>query len=175
VHNALQRWEDALRRDVFAQASLPELLQKPARIDFVEVARGEQVAANVWSKMFPAMLVIMALTGAFYPAIDLGAGEKERGTMETLLISPARRVELVLGKFATILLFSITSALMNLLSMGLTGRNMASALGSGVGAAINLDFPPLSSLVWLLVLLIPLSSLFSALCLALATFAKSSK
>jgi hypothetical protein len=76
-------------------------LEHPAQLTYVEVAREEQVAASVWSKMFPgALLVIMALTGAFYPAIDLGAGEKERGTMETLLISPAKRVELVLGKFA---------------------------------------------------------------------------
>ena len=42
----------------------------------LEVARGEEVAANVWSKLFPAMIVIMALTGAFYPAIDLGAGKE---------------------------------------------------------------------------------------------------
>ncbi len=175
VRGALESWEDALRQDLFAHAELPELLQTPARLATVEIARGEQVAANVWSKLFPAMLVIMALTGAFYPAIDLGAGEKERGTMETLLISPARRVELVLGKFATILLFSVASALMNLLSMGLTGQNMASAMGGGVGASVNLEFPPLTSLIWLVVLLIPLAALFSALCLALATFAKSSK
>ena len=45
---------------------------------------------------------MMAVTGAFYPAIDLGAGEKERGTMETLLICPATRPEIVLGKFLTV-------------------------------------------------------------------------
>ena len=49
----------------------------------------------------------MALTGAFYPAVDLCAGEKERGTMETLLISPASRPEIVLGKFFTVMLASM--------------------------------------------------------------------
>ena len=51
---------------------------------------------------------MMSLTGAFYPAIDLCAGEKERGTMETLLISPASRTEIVLGKFLTVMLASVT-------------------------------------------------------------------
>ena len=121
------------------------------------------------------MIVIMALTGAFYPAIDLGAGEKERGTMETVLISPARRIELVLGKFFTILMFSIGTALMNLLSMGFTGQHMASAMGSGLSHSINLQLPGATALMWLVILLIPLAALFSALCLALATFAKSTK
>ena len=125
--------------------------------------------------MFPALLVIMALTGAFYPAIDLGAGEKERGTMETLLISPARRIELVLGKFATIMLFSVATAVLNLFSMGLTGQQMASGIGRGVADTISLEFPGFVPLMWMVILLLPLSALFSSLCLALATFARSTK
>lgn len=175
IEDALSRWETALRTDIFRNAELRTELQRPARLQLVEVARVEAMAANVWSKLFPAMIVIMALTGAFYPAIDLGAGEKERGTMETLLISPARRIELVLGKFGTILMFSIGTALMNLLSMGMTGSHMASTMGGALNTGVSLDMPSMASLVWLVVLLIPLAALFSALCLALATFAKSTK
>jgi sodium transport system permease protein len=175
VQKALTAWEDAVRQDIFEKASLPLELQHPARLEWVEVAREEQVAASVWSKMFPALLVIMSLTGAFYPAIDLGAGEKERGTMETLLISPARRVELVLGKFATIMMFSCATALLNLLSMGMTGQQMASVMGDGITNTMSLEFPGFASLMWLVILLLPLSALFSALCLALATFARSTK
>lgn len=175
VQKALYAWEDAVRKQSFEKASLPQELQHPARFAWIEVAREEQVAASVWSKLFPALLVIMALTGAFYPAIDLGAGEKERGTMETLLISPAKRIELVLGKFLTIMLFSIATAVLNLMSMGLTGQQMASVMGEGMTNNVSLDFPGLAPLSWILILLIPLSALFSALCLALATFAKSTK
>ena len=175
VKSALQNWEASLRTETYAKAGLRQELQYPARLEYVELARGAEVSANVWSKLFPAMLVIMALTGAFYPAIDLGAGEKERGTMETLLISPARRVELVLGKFGTIFMFSVGTALMNLISMGFTGRHMASTMGAAMGDSVSLELPGLSSLMWLLILLIPLAALFSALCLALATFAKSTK
>ncbi len=175
IQKALGNWEDAVRENSFEKATLPLELQHPARLAWIEVARAEQVAASVWSKLFPALLVIMALTGAFYPAIDLGAGEKERGTMETLLISPAKRVELVLGKFLTILLFSVTTAILNLLSMGLTGQQMASIVGSGVSRSVSLEFPGFAPLMWLAILLLPLAALFSALCLALATFARSTK
>jgi len=175
VQKALQAWEDGIREQSFQKAALPLELQHPARLAWVEVAMEEQVAASVWSKLFPALLVIMALTGAFYPAIDLGAGEKERGTMETLLISPAKRVELVLGKFATIMLFSCATALLNLMSMGLTGQQMAAVMGDGATRSVSLDFPGFAPLMWLVILLLPLSALFSALCLALATFAKSTK
>ncbi|MCR9200085.1 MAG: ABC transporter permease subunit, partial [Planctomycetaceae bacterium] len=175
VEQAFLAWETELRRHIFEHADLRSELFHPASIKSFEMARGDEMAANVWSKLFPAMIVIMALTGAFYPAIDLGAGEKERGTMETLLISPARRVELVLGKFGTILVFSIGTAVMNLLSMGLTGSHMASTIGATMDNVVGLEFPGMTSLVWLAILLVPLASLFSALCLALATFAKSTK
>ena len=175
VQKALGNWEDAVRESSFEKAGLPLELQHPARLAWIEVACQEQVAASVWSKLFPALLVIMALTGAFYPAIDLGAGEKERGTMETLLISPAKRIELVLGKFLTIMLFSVATAILNLLSMGLTGQQMASVVGAGMSDTVSLEFPGFDSLMWLVILLLPLSALFSAVCLALATFARSTK
>ncbi len=175
IQKALVNWEDAVRRRSFESASLPLALEHPAQLTFMEVAREEQVAASVWSKMFPALLVIMALTGAFYPAIDLGAGEKERGTMETLLISPASRIELVMGKFFTIMLFSVATAMLNLTSMGLTGQQMASGIGRGMTNTVSLEFPGFMPLMWMVILLLPLSALFSSLCLALATFARSTK
>ncbi len=175
IQKALVNWEDAVRRRSFESASLPLALEHPAQLTYMEVAREEQVAASVWSKMFPALLVIMALTGAFYPAIDLGAGEKERGTMETLLISPASRIELVMGKFFTIMLFSVATAMLNLTSMGLTGQQMASGIGRGMTNTVSLEFPGFTPLMWMVILLLPLSALFSSLCLALATFARSTK
>ncbi len=118
----------------------------------------------------------MALTGAFYPSIDLCAGEKERGTMETLLISPASRGEIVMGKFLTVVLASMTTAILNLLSMALTGLQLAYKLAGGSGvAAANFGPPTLMAAFWMIVLLVPLSVFFSAICVALAVLAKSMK
>jgi sodium transport system permease protein len=130
----------------------------------------------VWSKLFPALLVIMTVTGAFYPAVDVAAGEKERGTMETLLISPAKRSEIVVGKFLTVLLASLSTAVLNLISIGMTGKYMSSIAGARAFERVgDLSLPSPLAILWVLVLMVPLAALFSALCLALATFARSSK
>jgi hypothetical protein len=63
---------------------------------------------------------MMTLLGAFYPAIDLAAGEKERGTLETLLTAPVPAHEIVAGKFAAVTLIGMAAAAANLVSMLLT-------------------------------------------------------
>ena len=177
VTKVMDEWERSLLKEYLRDSGLPEDLPTPVKPTELDLAEQGQLSANVWAKLFPALLIIMALTGAFYPAVDLGAGEKERGTMETLLICPATRTEIVLGKFLTVMLFSASTALLNLSSLGFTGKYMASLAGGGGAASRmgDLSLPPLASLVWVVVMLLPLASLFSALCLALATFAKSSK
>ncbi|MFG0335263.1 MAG: ABC transporter permease subunit/CPBP intramembrane protease, partial [Maioricimonas sp. JB049] len=176
VREAVRNWEQRVLQRRLAEANLPQRLHTPVDATNVDLAEEDQIAANVWSKIFPALLVIMAVTGAFYPAIDLGAGEKERGTMETLLICPATRTEIVTGKFFTVMLFSLCTALLNLISMGFTGRHMMGVAGGGKLSQFgDVAFPPFSSLIWVLLLAIPLAALFSALSLALAMFARSSK
>lgn len=129
-------------------------------------ASDELVAILV--RIFPFVLVMWSLAGALYPAVDLCAGEKERGTMETLLISPAGREEIVCGKFLTIWVFSAATALLNLASIGLTTWNFGHVL------ATHAAFRP-AALFWAVALLLPLSAFFSALCLAIGAYARSSK
>ncbi len=175
VREALRNWEKQLLELRLEQAQLPQSLHTPFDATNVDLAEDDQFAASVWSKLFPTLLVIMAVTGAFYPAIDVGAGEKERGTMETLLICPATRTEIVTGKFLTVMLFSLATALLNLLSMGFTGKYMLELSGSSNMGAFNVSAPPMSALIWLVVLAVPVAALFSALSLAFAMFARSSK
>src|SRR5262249_19265365 len=118
-------------------------------------------------RVFPFVLVMWCLAGALYPAVDVCAGEKERGTMETLLISPTSREEIVWGKFLTIWVFSAATALLNLLSMGLTTWLFSRAAPNDV-------FRP-AALIWAVVLLLPLSAFFSAVALAVGAYARSSK
>ena len=149
---------------------------EPVRTAGTDLATKAEAGGNVWGRIFPFLLVIMALTGAFYPSIDLCAGEKERGTMETLLISPASRGEIVMGKFLTVVLASMTTAILNLLSMGLTGLQLAYKVAGGSSAAASALGPPtLMAAFWMVVLLVPLSVFFSAICVALAVLAKSMK
>ncbi len=177
VRDVVHNWESAVLAERLRNAGLPASLPEIVDATTVDMAASEEISATLWSKLFPTLLVMMAITGAFYPAIDLGAGEKERGTMETLLICPATRTEIVLGKFLTVMLFSLSTALLNLISMGATSHYLLSMAGSGsrFSQFSGASFPPASALVWVILLAIPLSALFSALSLALAMFAKSSK
>lgn len=96
--------------------------------------------------------------------------------METLLISPASRGEIVMGKFLTVVLASMTTAILNILSMALTGLQLAYKLSGGPGAAASaFGAPTVMAAVWMVVLLVPLSVFFSAICVALAVLAKSMK
>ncbi|MCS7304779.1 MAG: ABC transporter permease subunit [Thermoguttaceae bacterium] len=165
----VERWREAIAARNLEASGMPVQAARPFDLQKADVA--EQTAfrgAAVWAKILPVMLLLWALTGAFYPAIDLCAGEKERGTLETLLCSPVDREDIVVGKLLTVMLFSMMTALLNVGAIGLTGWLLLAQL-PGVGA------PPIWSAVWLLMALVPMSALFGALCLALSALARSSK
>ena len=130
--------------------------------------RASEGLFNLLLQIFPFLLVMWSLAGALYPAVDVCAGEKERGTMETLLISPAGREEIVWGKFLTIWVFSAATALLNLVSMGVTMWRYGGTLTQDAA-------PGPETLFWCVLLLLPLSAFFSALCLSMGAYARSTK
>jgi sodium transport system permease protein len=176
VREILTRWNEKIVQGRLARENKTTDDLEAVRTTGTDLATRAETGGSVWGKIFPFLLVIMSLTGAFYPAVDLCAGEKERGTMETLLISPASRGEIVMGKFFTIVLASMMTAVLNLLSMALTGLQLASKFASSSGAPSAALAPPtLTAAFWMALLLIPLSVFFSAICLSLAALAKSMK
>jgi sodium transport system permease protein len=176
VNQVVHRWEEAIAQQTLKDSNVPASAAQPFKFSDRDVAEPSQRDAALWSKIIPFVLLIWALTGAFYPAIDLCAGEKERGTLETLLSSPAERSEIVAGKMLTVMIFSMATSLLNLASMGFTGlivMNRMGSLGKALGAGLGM--PPVSAVVWMVVALLPVSALFSALCIALAVVARSTK
>lgn len=177
VDAVLRTWRAAVARVNFRDSKVPLDATTPFLVKQQDVAHEQQRQAAIWSKILPFVLFIWALTGAFYPAIDLCAGEKERGTLETLLVSPAQRGEIVWGKLLTVITFSVATALLNLVSLGVTAKFVLAQFQEILSASgvSSLSLPPLVSLVWLVVALLPVAALFSALCLACAAFARSTK
>jgi sodium transport system permease protein len=177
VSHALDNWKAQIIRENLLASRVPVNVAKPFELVPHDVAEHRQHQALMWSKILPFVLFIWALTGAFYPAVDLCAGEKERGTLETLLSSPARRTEIVLGKLFTVMTFSIATATLNLVSLGFTARYIVAQLRALPTGELTdgLDLPPLAAALWLVIALLPMSALFSALCLACAAFARSTK
>lgn len=175
----ISNWQRRFSDKILEENNLTRDSMKSFAVAHADVADESWKKAATWSKILPFIVLIWSLTGAFYPAVDLCAGEKERGTLETLLSSPAARNEIAIGKLLTVMSFSMVTSLLNLLSMGFTGIFVISRLAANVQAnpmmAETVGLPPLSSIGWLLLALIPISALFSALALAAASFARSSK
>lgn len=172
VEQVLHRWQARIVAENLATGHVPLAATEPFTLDAQDLSSKRQAQAILWSKLLPLVMFVWALTGAFYPAVDLCAGEKERGTLETLLTSPARRSDIVGGKLLTVITFSIASALCNMATLALTGQLMS---GSLQALDIPLELPPVGSFVWLVIGLVPMATLFSAMSLALAAHARSTK
>jgi sodium transport system permease protein len=166
--------EQVVARRLTALATDTTLL-RPFAVAYRNVATAQQKQGDGIGRFLGYFLIIMTLMGAFYPSVDLTSGEKERGTMETLLVSPASRAEIVYGKFFAVLTISVLTALLNLMSMGGTMFYMARMLGEAASMAMpSLAISPLSLLLTLL-LILPLAVAFSAVCLAIAVTARNYK
>ena len=168
----LAKWKENWVSETLAASGIDTEQLEPFELQDIDLAPERTREAAFWSKMLPFIMLVWAMTGAFYPAIDLVAGEKERGTLETLLSSPALRSEIVWGKLGAVASFSMLTAVLNAGSMLVTSAFVFQQIGiagSTVGA------PPVVPMLWLFVALVPLSCLFSALALAVAAMARSSK
>jgi len=171
VQRVLTNYEDAIRHERFVRHNLPDEFDSPIKIhtpqdDQPPAQRSSDELRDRLANFLPFLLVMWALAGSLHPAIDVCAGEKERGTMETLLLCPAKRSEIVTGKLMAVGAFSLGTALWNLLWM--SGLAFLGARLLHVNLRLN-------GLIWCGLLAIPLSILFSALSIALGVFARSTK
>lgn len=135
--------------------------------------------------MLPMFFVVWAIVGGQYTATDLSAGEKERKTLEALLLTPAKRHEIVIGKFLAVSTTAMTSVVLALASLyfalkefGFGPMNGGRGAGAQSAASIGIDYvfsiEPLTFAIMLGIGLL-LVALFSALLLSICIFAKSFK
>ncbi len=166
-----------------AERGLSADLIKPFETKRQNVAPPEKVGGNLLGGLIPYVIIILCFTGAMYPAIDLTAGEKERGTMETLLCSPVHRVNIVLGKFVMVMTASIATIVITLISSSVSviiGGSMMMGGGAGKGAASagGGGFIPVidpAGILGVFALIAPVAMMFAALLLTISLFAKSYK
>jgi len=153
--------------------SVPVALTSPVAVKESEVTFGEKKGAGDFIVgMLPYLIVIWAFYGGMSIATELVAGEKEKNTLETLLITPVDRTQIVLGKFlalATVCLLSSSSSLIGLIAFAILKPS-----GSEIMFKDGLGLTPVSFLVTLL-LLLPLVGFFASLLIAVSTYAKNSR
>jgi sodium transport system permease protein len=169
--------DDVVKNRVAAQKLSAEVLD-PFKVTQKNIAPPEKSGAALFFGGFIAYIVVfLCFNGGMHPAIDLTAGEKERGTMETILSSPISRAHLVVGKFLLVLTTALATAALSVISMGISfalvhafqaktiqAGKEGIEMHIGVGAALSV-----------FIMAIPLAVLFSSVLLMIASFAKTYK
>ncbi len=176
LSGVLQTWVNGLRAARFARAGVAADFDSPVEIKDPQSDKPAQKKTfdelrDMLVKVIPFLLVMWMLTGAIYPAIDMTAGEKERGTMETLLISPAERSEIVFGKFFAVMTMGFGTAVWNVLLM-LLAVTVAPLLSPGLRDYTLISLPGLAACM---LAALPMAMLLAACSLSLGVFARSTK
>lgn len=119
VMEAFDELKEEMTRQKIQEAGmdLHEILE-PIAYEKKDTASNEQSLGSIMGSVLPFMLIISLLMGTMYPAIDTTAGERERGTLETILTLPVTNRQLIVSKFITVAIIGMISALLNILSMG---------------------------------------------------------
>lgn len=182
VKDILDELSDVETRKAIEEAGLDaEKVTHPFGIKRENIASTEQSAGSILGMILPFMLVVSLLMGTMYPAIDTTAGEKERGTLETLLTLPIRNHEMILAKFITVALMGILSAILNVISMGFMIFYLIKLVQSEAASDLGLDLKNFNlgtfvPAMLVTVLAIMAFSLFiSAVTMCIAALAKSYK
>jgi sodium transport system permease protein len=180
--NRLEKFFRDLRdraiRERLEASHLPESIVRPFDIKQQNVASREKVGGALIGGLVPYFIILLCLTGAMYPAMDLTAGEKERGTIETILCSPVSRTHLVLGKFLMVLTASVATGVLSVISMTVSfgvGKKLLQGVANGAADTILQITMTGKAVISVFTMVLPLAVLFSAALLAIALFAKSYK
>jgi sodium transport system permease protein len=152
----------SLRRRGFGQRG------DPVRVRAAEVIDEGAQKSSLLPVLVPLILILMTMTGAVYPAIDLTAGERERSTLEILVAAPIPRLSILLAKYVAVVTVALMTALINLGTMALTLQ----VTGIGGALGLSLSFVMLAQILGLLALF---AAFFSAVLLVLTSFARSFK
>src|SRR5207249_5625526 len=130
----------------------------------------EAAGAVSLATLVPLVLILMTITGAVYPAIDLTAGERERGTLEALMAAPVPRLGVLIAKYIAVVTVAMLTAVINLTAMTVT------VASSGLWTFFfGNQGSPAEAILAVLLLLILFSMFFAAVLLLVTSFARSFK
>ena len=153
--------------------SLDKAVFEPYVISKIDVATEQERFGKTIGTFLPYMFLLFCFSGAMYPALDLGAGEKERGTLETILTSPASQLEILAGKFIVVSFFGVMSVIFGLMGM-LAAVNLNSEIPAEI-ITIAMTILGAKPIFLMLSLLFPIALFFAAFLLSISFYAKTFK
>lgn len=180
VFDGLIEKRNAILKERLDDEGLEESFARPLDIEQDNVAPPSKQTGSVLGMILPMIIVVMLGAGAFYPAIDLTAGEKERGTFETLLSTPTSKIDIVAGKFLTVFLLCMFTGLLNLASMSATllfqfSQLLEHANRDGRFQEIEIASLSFESVLAIFLVLVPLAFFISAVMMTISVFARNFK
>ncbi len=167
LRELFKREGDRVRTQRKERSGLPETYDQPFEITVIDLS----TPSSLLGMILPLILILMTITGAIYPAIDLTAGERERGTLESIMVCPTPVIDFVVGKFLVVSTVAIMGAALNLASVSATvyfGGFDKIIAGSGGGV-------PFGKMVLILFCLVPFAVLMSAIMIAVCSYARTFK
>lgn len=175
---AFDLYRDELREKRIEDAGLnAEAMLNPISFQRKDLSSTEESVGNLIGSLMPFFIITSILLGAIYPAIDVTAGEKERGTLETLLTLPVTNFEMIMSKFLAVSVIACVSAMLNVFSMGgamvfLVSSSLSSAADMNMTIHYETFIP---GILFTLLVMVFFALLVTAVCMCTSVFAKSFK
>ena len=174
IEAIIDQYDREIVNERIGRLQLDETLFDAIAIEREDVASTEEKFAENAGGFLPYIFIIFGFMGSIYPALDLGAGEKERGTLETILSSPASRFDIVMGKFLVVLLFSIATAFLAMLGVLIMVYQFLPTIETNITQTV-MDMLGPRRIFIIMSMVLPVSAFFAAMALAISIFAKSFK
>ena len=151
----------------------PQTTLQPIEINEFNLASEKELFAGIVGRFLPYMFIMLSIAGVMHPATDLAAGEKERGTLETLFTTPATRLQILFAKFLVVVTSGLLSGLVTLGSLYGGVQLLGKEMGS-INTAVSSLLEPMT-LFAVIALLLPVTVFFSAVALSISVYSKSFK
>ena len=170
VNQIIEKYKGEIILQRLSRLDLKEEFLTPLILQEENIATAEKITGSFLAVLLPYLIIILIFAGAMHTAVDITAGEKERGTIATLLVSQVSRLEIVLGKCLAVMLISFTSMV-----LGLLGLTLAFLLGASIAGGIEgVNFGiSINTIFLLFLILFPLVGLASAVLVMVGIFARN--
>ena len=173
IQAALDIYKEKIISERLKQLNVDGQILEPINITNIDMATAKETLGKAVGGFIPYVLVMFIFLGAMYPAIDLGAGEKERGSLETLLSSPATKFEITMGKLLVVSLTGIVSGLVSVLGIS-SSLFFIDKIPVQIQETI-LDLISPFMIFSIIILMIPIAIFFASMLLSISFYARSFK
>ena len=173
IQAALDIYKRKIIAERLKQLNVDGQILEPINITNIDMATAKETLGKAVGGFIPYVLVMFIFLGAMYPAIDLGAGEKERGSLETLLSSPATKFEITMGKLLVVSLTGIVSGLVSVLGIS-SSLFFIDKIPVQIQETILELINPFM-IFSIIILMIPIAIFFASMLLSISFYARSFK